>query len=335
MCMIRWFKLMLALLAVVTVSSAQASEAGGKLDKLVLSGPFAAVSNPLIRMVDSGALNDIAKEVEFVTWSNPDQMRALTLNGSVDFMATPTNVAANLYNKGADIRLLNVSVWGVLWMVSRDPELKTIADFKGKEVVVPFRGDMPDIVFQQLVKAANLDVKQDFQVQYVASPLDAMQMLILRRADHVLLAEPAVSMALRKTQSFPISLVAPELHRSVDLQQEWGALMATDSRIPQAGMALVNSDLDAKVVARFMEEYAKASQWCLDNPEAAGQIVAERIDMLTPEAVADSIANTQLGVVSAPAARAELEAFFTSMHAHSPKLIGGKLPDQGFYYAGQ
>lgn len=322
--------LLFGMLLSITSASAIASE---KLDKLVLSGPFASVSNPLIRMVESGALDDVAKEVSFVVWRSPDQMRAMTLNGDVDFMATPTNVAANLYNRGADIRLLNVSVWGILWMISRDENLKTLADFKGKSLVLPFRGDMPDIVFQQLVKAANLDIKKDFDINYVASPLDAMQMLITRRADHVLLAEPAASMALRKTKSFPISIVAPELHRSVDLQSEWGRLFQRESRMPQAGMSVVNKDLPKAVVNRFIEEYAKATQWCLDNPDEAGKIVAERIDMLTPEAVSDSIKTSRLEAVTATDARQELEYFFDLLKASTPALIGGKLPDAGFYYA--
>ncbi len=83
---------------VATVSPALADE---KLPRLVLAGPFASVSNPLIRMVDSGALNDVAQQVEFRVWSNPDQMRAMSLRGDVDFIATPTNVAANLYNHPA------------------------------------------------------------------------------------------------------------------------------------------------------------------------------------------------------------------------------------------
>ncbi len=107
-------------------------------------------------------------------------------------------------------------------MVSRDNNLKSLADFKGKEIVVPFREDMPDLVFKKLLKQQGLDPKKDFTLRYVSSPIDAMQMLILRRVDHALLAEPAISIALRKTGSFPISLVAPDLYRSVDLQDEWG-----------------------------------------------------------------------------------------------------------------
>lgn len=312
------------------ISLAQAQQP--KLAKITLAGPFASVSNPLIRMVNSGALNDVADKVEFKIWRNPDQMRALTLNGEVDFIATPTNVAANLYNRGADIRLLNVSIWGILWMISRDGSLNSIADFKGKEIAMPFRGDMPDIIFSKIAREAGLDPKKDFDLRYVPSPLDAMQLLILRRVDHALLAEPAVSMALRKSQSFPISIIAPDLHRSIDLQKEWGRLLKRESRIPQAGMAVINNKLSPQVIERFKQEYKKATQWCIDNPEEAGKIVAERIEMLTPEAVTDSIHVTQFNDVSALDAKAELEYFYTILLNDTPALIGGKLPDDGFYY---
>ncbi len=303
-----------------------------KLDKLTLSGPFAAVSNPMIRMVNTGALNDVAENVEFKVWTNPDQMRALALKGDVDFIATPSNVAANLYNRGADIRLLNISVWGVLWMVSRDDSLKTLADFKGKEIAMPFRGDMPDIIFSKLVEESGLDARQDFNLRFVASPLDAMQLLIMRRVDHALLAEPAVSMALRKTQSLPLKIIAPDLFRSVDLQQEWGRLLNRKSRIPQAGIAVTNKKLDDHVIQRFIEEYEKAMLWVKQNPDEAGEMVAERIKMLTAEAVSDSIKVSQFDHVLAVDARQELEYFYNILLQRSPSLIGGKLPDDGFYY---
>ena len=170
---------------------------------IVIAGPMASVSHPIIHMVEQNALKDIGKKVEFKLWNNPDELRALILKKEVDFIALPTNVAANLYNKGVDLKLLNVSIWGILGLVSRDKNLKSIEDFKNKEIIVPFRADMPDIVFQELAKKSGLDPKKDFKIQYVASPVDAMQMLILRRVDHALLAEPAISIALRKTKSFP------------------------------------------------------------------------------------------------------------------------------------
>lgn len=308
--------------------------AAAKLPKLVLAGPYAAVSNPLIHMVESGALKEVAEVVEFRAWKDPDQLRVLALDAKsdADFVAMPTNVAANLYNRGVRLQLLNVATWGVLWMVSRDSGLKTLADFKGKEILMPFRADMPDIVFQALAEKQGLDVKRDFRLRYVGTPLDAMQLLITRRGDHALLAEPAVSVALRKTKSFPVSIIAPELYRSVDLQREWGRVMQRPARIPQAGIVAMGRAVgDAALIGRFQRAYAASLEWCEKHADECGKLVARRIDMLTPEGVADSVRVDTAVFVAAKDARAELDFFFRLLHAKQPALIGGKLPDDGFY----
>ncbi len=309
--------------------------ASARLPRLVLSGPYAAVSNPLIHMVESGALSDVAESVEFQPWKDPDQLRMLALDGKTqaDFVAMPTNVAANLYNRGVKLRLINVTTWGVLWMVSRQNGLETLADFKGKEILMPFRADMPDIVFQILAEKQGLDPRRDFKLRYVASPLDAMQLLITRRADHALLAEPAVSVALRKTGSLPISLIAPELYRSVNLQEEWGRVMRREARIPQAGMVAMGKALGNPVlIEKFQRAYAASLLWCENNPDACGRMVARRIDLLTPEGVADSVRMDNAVFVTARDARPELEVFLGLLHARQPALVGGRLPGDGFYY---
>jgi NitT/TauT family transport system substrate-binding protein len=322
------------LLALFALCAGLAGEvqAADRLPRLVLSGPPAVVSMALIHMMDSGALADVADSVEFRIWKDPDQLRMLVLGDKADFVAMPTNVAANLYNRGVNLRLLDVSTWGVLWMVSRDKDATNLADFRGKEIAMPFRADMPDIVFGLLAERQGLDAKRDFRLRYVASPLDAMQLLMSRQVDHALLAEPAVSMALRKTRSFPVSLVSPDLHRSVDMQQEWGRLFKREAEIPQAGIAVIGKALqDDGLQARVMAAYEQSLRWCRQNALKCGEMVARRIDLLSPEAVADSIAVSRLRHVAAVEARPELEFFFGQLHSRRPALIGGRLPDDGFY----
>ena len=301
-------------------------------DKLVLAGPPTTVSYPLLHMLESGALDAVAGQVQFRLWSNPDQLRALTLEGGADFTAMPTNVAANLYNRKVPLRLSNVSVWGMLWLVSRNPELKTLADFKGEEIAVPFRADMPDIVFTFLAERAGLDPRRDFTLRYMATPMDAMQLLVMRRLDHALLAEPAVSMALRKTRSFPVSVVAPELYRSVDLQAEWGRLLQTEARIPQAGMVVLGeARQDERLVQQLEAAYAASHQWCLAQPVECGELAARHIDILTAEAATDSINSLPRHYASAAEARPELERFLQLLLERQPASVGGKLPDAAFY----
>jgi NitT/TauT family transport system substrate-binding protein len=325
-------RLFRAFVVAAALASAATTVWADKLPRLVLAGPLAAVSFPLIHMAESGALAEFADSVEFVAWRDPDQLRVLALDARADVLAMPTNVAANLYNRGAPLELINVSTWGVLWLVSRDPAVARLEDLRGKEIAMPFRADMPDLLFGTIAEALGLDARRDFKLRYVATPMDAMQLLVARRVDHALLAEPAVSMALRRTKSFPISVVAPELHRAVDLQAEWGRAFARDARIPQSGIAAMGAlRTDPALVAAVHAAYRDSLAWCQANALACGEMVAARIDMLSAEAVADAVAASPLEAVPAADARAELEFLFSTLLARSPAVIGGRLPDDAFY----
>lgn len=315
-----------ALLA--SLPSARAAER----PRLRLAGPWASVSLPLVRMADAGRLPGVAAQVDFTPWRNPDELRLLALDGGADVLAVPTNVAANLYNRGVPLRLVNVSTWGILWIVSRRAPVATLAELRGQAIALPFRGDMPDIVFQLVARAQGLDPRRDFELNYVASPLDAMQLLLARRIAHALIAEPAASMALHKSGSFPLSAVAPELHRTLDLQREWGRVFQRPPRMPQAGIAVLGAlrdDDDA--VARIHAAYADALAGCLAEADACGAAFSARQDRLAPEAVAASLRASPLQAVPAGEAREALEFFYRQLHAAQPALVGGKLPDARFY----
>jgi NitT/TauT family transport system substrate-binding protein len=302
--------------------------------RLVLAGPMAAVSNPLIRLAESAALHELADTVEFVAWKDPDQLRVLALQGQADFVAMPTNVAANLYNRGVRLQLVNVATWGSLWMMSRRPDAASLADFRGQEVLMPFRGDMPDIVFQVIAARLGIDPQRDMRLRYVATPMEAMQLLLTRRAEHALLTEPLVSMALRKAKSFPTSAIAPDLYRSIDMQREWGRAFGRPPRIPQAGIcALGAAQADAALIERVQVAYAQAQTWCHADPDACGRLVAKRLTLLQPEGVADALRAAPAHLATGRQARAELEFFFEQLRARDPGLIGGRLPAEAFYGA--
>ena len=163
--------------------------------------------------------------------------------------------------------------------------------------------------------------------------MEAMQLRLMRRTDNALLAEPAVSMGLRKSGSFPVSIIAPELHRGIDIQAEWGRLLGRAPRIPQAGIAMLGGQLgNAALIERFQQAHAEAIQWCKAHPEECGKMVVKHIDTLTPEAVADAMRVDKAELVPASQARPELEFFYQQLAQMQPGLIGGKLPDDGFYY---
>lgn len=307
------------------------TEAAEKQAKIVLSGPPAAVSFPLVHMQKTGALDSIVDNVEFKTWQSPDELRVLLLRKQADVLAVPTNVAANLFNKQQDVRLINVSAWGLLHIVSADDSVSSLEELKGQQIVVPFRGDMPDLIMKRLLSAA--DLTKHISIRYVATPLDAMSLLMARQESHVLLVEPAVSMILEKTSSLPYSVVAPSLTRAISIQQAWHDYVAGTDQIPQAGIAVTSaSERSDAFRQQVTEAYANSLNWCQQNVNDCAELVAQHFDRLTKGAAAEAIKHSQLRAVNIEEARQPLQAFFEQLAGEDLAVIGGKMPSSDFYW---
>ncbi len=288
---------------------------------LVLCGPvFACISHPFARMIEMQALQDVAENVELRAWKSADQMRAMVREGDCDFVAVPSNVAATLYNKGVNIHLLNISVWGILDLVTRDKNLRRLEDFRGKEILVPMRGEMPDIVLRTLLRQKGLRPQKDIKLAYTNTAI--LQIFLTGRYDNVLLPEPLTTMVMQKSKS--------ALFRSVDLEEVYGKVFSKEAQMPQAGIAFVGNQ-DPHVVERVAEEYDKAVIWYKNYPQEAGALAAKYFPMVEAAAVTESLAHIRFQSVAAADAREELEFFFGILQQADPKMIGGRLPETDFY----
>ena len=86
------------------------------------------------------------------------------------------------------------------------------------------------------------------------------------------------------------------------------------------------------LIERIQKAYADSLAWCEADPDACGVMAVKYADILTPEAIADSVRTDQTAFVTARDARPELEFFYSQLAARQPALIGGKLPPADFYH---
>ncbi len=302
-----------------------------KLAEVRLSGPGAFLSLPLIYMAESGALNDIAEKTTFQLWKNPDQLRLFVLDQKTDFIALPSNVAANLYNRGVPLKLVNIAAWGGLWLVSRRENVAHLADLKNEEIAIPFRGDMPDILFELNAAKENLNVQKDFKIRYLANIFDALQLLILRQVDHALLPEPAASMALEKSQSLPVSVIAPKLYKALRFETLLKENF-NNQKLPQAGIAAVNhAAQNFALQNRIYAEYQKALAFCEENAATCAKMMMKYAPMLSTNVVVESLKSRDLNPQKTADVASDLKEFFLLLNQQNPKLIGGKMPDDSFF----
>jgi NitT/TauT family transport system substrate-binding protein len=302
------------------------------MPKLTLVGPPGPMAIPLAYLVENDKLSDIASETELMIWENPDQLKAIVSGGEeAHFLTLPSNSAATFYNKGMNLKMLDISVWGILYIVSTDPDVAAIEDLKGKEVVVPFQGNMPDLLFSYICKEKGIDTSEDITIYYANSPQQAAQLLLSGQKTCSVLTEPLTTQVLLKAKQAGLSL-----YRSIDMQVAWSQASGLAERIPIAGtVALPAVQGNSPAIKRFMEEYALAIEWLKANPDEAG-ILAAGIEQLGFEAgpVAESVKNTRWDFVQVKDCRQDIDAFFSALADFEPAVIGGKLPDEGLYYEG-
>ncbi|MBW3197127.1 ABC transporter substrate-binding protein [Marinobacter nauticus] len=314
-----------ALMSAVPLQRAFAAKPG----KLIAATPLGLPQVILARALEDPELKNLIPERELRDWKDPDQLRAWLARAEVMVTATPTNVAANLYNRGVPVVLMNVNVWGTLGMLGLEQKgpLAKMEDLAGRYVGVPWRGDMPDLVFRYLLGKAGLEVGRDVKVSYQSSPFETVQMYVAQRLDAAVLPEPMRTATRLQSMQFGQS------PQELDLQQEWARLAGGEPLLPQAGVLCRRELLEQapEQVAALQAAIGRAVDWVVRQPEDAARLGADR-SPLSRQVYEGAIARTALKMVNAQEARPALEDFFSALSELSSGFIGGKLPDADFYH---
>ena len=321
--------------------------------RLALYGPPAGPTITLAHAVEAGLLRDIGADVSLTVWRSPDELRAGLTSGAIDLSVVPAQVAANLYNRGMGMRLVNVMTNGLLYIMAREGRLDGMAALAGKTLAVPFPNDTPDFITRALLDHHGLTGK--VELTSPATPMEAAQLLLSGRIDAAVLSEPVASaMVLRSTASgpdvhaaevagalarkaqagggLPVGGPAVPLVRAIDLQAEWGAVTGLGPVVPQAGLAATDRFLadHADLIAPLQAVMEDATAAVLADPQAAAVQAAPYLELPAP-ILAASIPHGNLTATPATQARPALEAMFDLMAKGDAGILGGKLPDDAFY----
>jgi NitT/TauT family transport system substrate-binding protein len=156
-----------------------------------------------------------------------------------------------------------------------------------------------------------------------------MQMLLAGKADAAVLTEPVATAA-------QIQGKAKGVRVAVNLQQEWGRLTGRAPRFPQVGTIAMTAVIKEhpEVIAAIQTGLIDAVSWARLNPKDAAALGEQTLTDLKAPVIEQSLTRTPLDVVPAAQAKDELAFFFQALKELSPEIIGGDLPDSGFYYGG-
>lgn len=281
-------------------------------------------------VVQIAALGSLADDPEVAavatvteqTITAPDQLRTGFVAGDLDVAILPTDIAATLFNRGVDVRLIGVVDARLLHVLG--PPGSGWADLAGV-VDIAFRGDAADLVFQQMAAANGVDVS-GLDVRYGTALPDLVGAAAGGNVTTAVLPEHFATAATLQAGANGHDLVP-----IIDLQDEWSGATGGD-RLPQVAVVAIGSLVDERpdVVDALRAAITSALDDVVADPATASVALAEATGLPEP-LISGLLPRLELAVRDTAAARADLDLFFEGLFASGPDSIGGALPAEAFF----
>ncbi len=266
--------------------------------------------------------------VTFEAAGSVDVLLPKLLKGELDIGILPPNVAAKLYNLQSNSVVLGAVVGnGMISLVTRDDSVKNLADLAGKTVSVVGQGATPEYVMRTLLEKSGLtagSVTLDYSIP--ATEIGAA--LISGKIAYALVPEPFATIAILNgaTGDKPV-------RKAIFLRDVWKANGLGDD-FPMT-VCVIRAEYAKQypaVVRKFLDSYRTAIAWTVANPAEAGQYVEKAGLGLKAPIATKAIPSSNYVFINAIESRPSVEKLLSVFLDFAPEAVGGKLPDEGFYF---
>lgn len=255
-----------------------------------------------------------------------DVMYPKLLNGDVDIGILPPNVAAKLYNRNPSSIVAGAVVGtGMLSVVTNNEGISSLRDLEGSTIYLTGQGSTPEYVLRSLFARMGLSGPElDFSLP--APELAAA--LVSGKVKLALLPEPFATVAVSKGKD-----AGRPIRRAVSIAEEWGRA-GLGGDFPMT-LCVIRADFarrNPEAVRQFLIAYRESIAWTVANPRLAAESSARAGVGLEAGLAESAIPVCALEYIPAVEARGAIESLLSTFISYSPEAVGGRLPDEGFYF---
>lgn len=287
----------------------------------------------LVHLMDADAKNEAKCDYTFNLVSDPTEAVAAITKGSADIAAVPTNLASTLYKKTeGKVQVLAVNTLGVLYMMSNGIEITSVNDLKGQTIYTSGQGANPEYILKYVLEKNGLDPAKDVTIKFVDDNDALVAALVTGEAQIAMVPEPKVTaciVQMKAANKTPAKVV-------LNMTEEWGKVAGSESAL-MMGCVIVRKeflDKNPEAVRLFLEEYEASINAVKADVDAAAAL-CETYKVIPKAAIAkQAIPRCNLTFVKGAEMKTQLSGYLQVLFGYNPAAIGGKMPDDNFYYAG-
>ena len=298
-----------------------ASDDGRNYELLRIGSLKGPTTMGIVNMMKDSEEGNTIGNYEFEMATQPDELASKLVAGDLDIALIPANLASVLYNKteGA-ISFVDINTLGVLYCVTGDESVKTVADLAGKTVVTTGQGATPEYSIRYLldkneVTDCTLDFKSEATEVAAVFENDPTSIAVL--------PQPFVTSLLIKNENVKIAF---------SLADEWENLSERSQLV--TGVTVVRNEyLDEHVdeVENFIDEHVASVVAATSDVDRTAELIAEYGIIDKKEIAKAALPNCNIVCITGEAAGEILEGYLETLFEQDPKSVGGQLPGSDFY----
>ena len=280
---------------------------------------------------DNGGTNGNEK-YQFVKYDDATLATADLIAGKIDMACLPTNTAATLYNKTGKVTVLAINCLNTLHIMTKTGvEINSLSELEGKTIYTIDNGTPATILKHLLSESGiNATVETSINGKLIASPTDLAPLLITGQIDIALVPEPVATAAPLKIASQNKNYT---YEVAISLTDAWSGISSSPVAM---GCIVANTDFvenNKNKLNDFLSEYESSINYIADasNRDVAAQYIVDAGVLDAVPAAKKSLTNlgNAISYIDGSEMKTVLNDFYTAIGL---KLIGGKLPDDKFYY---
>lgn len=279
----------------------------------------------MVKLFDD-ADQDTASPYTYTIKGAADELTPLLLQGELDIVSVPSNLASVLYNKTeGGVKALAVNVLGVLYLAEYGTdEISSVADLKGKTIYATGKGSTPEYFLRYVLTQNGLDPDKDVTLDFKSEPSEVVAVLNAEGSGVAMLPQPYVIAAAGQ--------LGKDFQVKLSLSEEWekvgsGSLCTTACILVRTQFAEENPE----AVEQFLADFAASASWVNENPEEAGELCG-KYDIVKAAVAKKAIPQCNIVCITGAEMKAALSGCLNVLFEQNPKAVGGNLPGDDFYY---
>lgn len=320
------FGLILVMLCAVLCGCGAESEAAKENVTVRVGSLKGPTSMGLLFLMKEAENGESENTYEFQMATAADEVLPLMVKGELDIALVPANVASVLYNKTeGGVTVIDINTLGVLYMVSGDTSVQSVADLAGRTIYLTGKGTTPDYALRYLL-AQNDMSESDCVLEYKSEATEVAALLAENPDAIGLLPQPFVTVACAQNESLSVVL---------DLNEEWDRVQSENGSSMVTGVTVVRNGFlqeHKEVVETFLKEHAGSAN-AINADAATGAVYAVEQQIVAKEAIAQkAIPNCNITCITGDEMKRALSGYLNVLYEQAPESVGGALPNEDFYY---